>query len=135
METGSNKKRILVIEDEPIISRISVRVLTAAGFEVDIANNGLVAKEMAGKGEYDLYLSDIRTPSMNGMEFYEYLRQMYPGLESRVIFTTGDSMSHEVKAFLDNKKNLLLSKPFTPGELRASINKALKAIAMETEEQ
>ena len=65
MVTENNKKRILAIDDEPIISRVSMRVLKADGFEVDIANNGLVAKEMAGKVKYDLYLCDIRMPAMN----------------------------------------------------------------------
>jgi CheY-like chemotaxis protein len=82
---------------------------------------------MAGKNEYDLYLCDIRMPSMNGMEFYEYLRQAHPGLENRVIFVSGDTMSHEKKGFLSNKKNLFLSKPFTPEELKAVVRKAIKA--------
>ena len=81
MVTENNKKRILAIDDEPIIIRVSVKVLSAEGFDVDVACNGLVAKEMAGINEYDLYLSDIRTPAMNGMQFYEYLRQAQPGHE------------------------------------------------------
>jgi CheY-like chemotaxis protein len=125
MVTENNKKRILAIDDEPIISRVSMRVLKADGFEVDIANNGLVAKEMAGKVKYDLYLCDIRMPAMNGIEFYEYLRQVYPGSESRIIFVSGDTMNHEVKAFLNDKNNLFLLKPFTPEELRKVIKKAL----------
>ena len=125
MVTKNCKKRILAIDDEPIIIRVSVKVLTGEGFHVDVACNGLVAKEMAGKNEYDLYLSDIRTPAMNGMQFYEYLRREQPGHEERVIFTTGDTMNQEVKQFLSDKKNLFLAKPFTPQELRMIIRQAL----------
>lgn len=125
MVTENYKKRILAIDDEPIIIRVSVKVLTGEGFHVDVACNGLVAKEMAGKNEYDLYLSDIRTPAMNGMQFYEYLRQEQPGQEERVIFTTGDTMNPEVKRFLSDKKNLFLVKPFSPQELRMIIRQAL----------
>jgi len=131
MENDIKKKRILAIDDEPVIIRVSVKVLIAEGFDVDVACNGLVAKDMAGKAEYDFYLSDIRTPAMNGMQFYEYLRQEQPGLESRVIFTTGDVMSPEVKTFLSKKNNLFLVKPFTPTELRTIIRKALKTSACE----
>ena len=131
MENDIKKKRILAIDDEPVIIRVSVKVLIAEGFDVDVACNGLVAKDMAGKAEYDFYLSDIRTPAMNGMQFYEYLRQEQPGLESRVIFTTGDVMSPEVKTFLSKKNNLFLAKPFTPTELRTIIRKALKTSACE----
>jgi CheY-like chemotaxis protein len=126
MENKSSKKRILAIDDEPVISRVSLRVLRSDGFEVDIAGNGLVAKEMTGKTDYDLYLCDIRMPEMNGMEFYEYLRQVHPGAETRMIFVSGDTMNNEVRTFLGSKKNLFLVKPFTPEELRAVIQKALK---------
>ena len=125
MESES-KRRILAIDDEPIISRVSLRVLKADGFEVDVAGNGLAAKEMACKAEYDLYLCDIRMPEMNGMEFYDYLRQVHPGCETRVIFVSGDTMNNEVRAFLGTKSNLFLVKPFTPEELRTVIKKALK---------
>jgi CheY-like chemotaxis protein len=126
MENENSKKRILAIDDEPIISRVSLRVLKADGFDVDVAGNGLAAKALAGKVEYDLYLCDIRMPEMNGMEFYEYLRKAHPGCESRVIFVSGDTMNHEVKTFLSDKSNLFLMKPFTPEELRAVIQRALK---------
>ena len=126
LKAENSKKRILAIEDEPMISLISVRILKAEGFRVDVAANGLIAKGMANKVVYDLYLSDIRTPTMNGMEFYEYLRREHPGLETRVIFTTGDTMNHEVKTFLSNKNNLFLAKPYTPEELRTVIYTALK---------
>ena len=63
---------------------------------------------------------------MNGMEFYEYLRREHPGFETRVVFTTGDTMNHEVKTFLSNKDNLFLAKPYTPEELRTVIYTALK---------
>ena len=131
MENEMKKKRILAIDDEPIIIKVSEKVLKAEGFDVDVACNGQVAKDMAGKVEYDFFLSDIRTPAMNGMQFYEYLRQEQPGLENRVIFTTGDVMSPEVKNFLSKKNNFFLAKPFTPSELRTIIEKALKTGACE----
>jgi CheY-like chemotaxis protein len=127
MVTENTKKRILAIDDEPIISRVSLRVLRSEGFDVDIAGNGLVARDMAAKREYDIYLCDIRMPAMNGMGFYEYLRQEHPGFENRVVFVSGDTMSPEVKKFLNNKDNLFLSKPFTPDELKTVIRKAMKA--------
>lgn len=126
MKTENKNKKILAIEDEPIINLITARVLKAQGFEVDIADNGKTAKELVLNTCYHLYLCDIRTPAMNGMEFYQYLREIHPGQEKRIIFTTGDTMSHEIKVFLSSKNNLFLAKPFTPEELRNVINKAQK---------
>jgi CheY-like chemotaxis protein len=125
MKIDVRKKKILAIDDEPIIIRISEKFLTAEGFEVDVACNGLVAKEMISKKEYDFYLSDIRTPAMNGMQFYEYLCQQHPGQERKIIFTTGDVMSLDVRNFLNMRTNLFLAKPFTPDDLRYVIRKAV----------
>ena len=121
-----NRKRILVIEDEPIISRVCVKTLLNDGFEVDIASNGLVAMDMANKSVYDLYVSDIRTPKMNGIEFYQHLIAKNPDLADNVIFTTGDVLSTDVKEFLQEASTPFLPKPFTPEELRAVVRKVLK---------
>jgi CheY-like chemotaxis protein len=124
--TGENtiKAKILVIEDEPLICRVCVKTLVKDGYEVDVAGNGLIAMEMASKKTYDLYFSDIRTPAMNGMEFYRFLSNKDPKLGDRVIFTTGDVMSTDVKEFLANNHNPFLPKPFTPEELRSVVAKA-----------
>lgn len=125
-QTDAKRKRILVVEDEPIISRVCVKTLRADGFEVDIAMNGLLAKDMASKKVHDLCLVDIRTPEMDGMEFYQYLEEEHPELTDRVIFTTGDVLSSDVKTFLGETDRPLLAKPFTPNELRAVIREAYK---------
>jgi DNA-binding response OmpR family regulator len=95
------------------------------GFEVDIAVNGLVASKMVNEKKYDLCLADIRTPSMNGMELYEHLEKNHPEMTSRIIFSTGDVMSDNTKAFLERTNRPYLPKPFTPDELRAIVKAAL----------
>lgn len=120
------KKRILVIEDEPIISRVCVKTLINDGFEVDIASNGLAAMDMTNERVYDLYVSDIRTPKMNGIEFYQHLISKNPDLADNVIFTTGDILSIDVREFLEEASTPFLPKPFTPEELRAIVRKVLK---------
>jgi CheY-like chemotaxis protein len=118
METNSlSYKNSLVIEDEPVISRICKRTLMAIGFDVEIALNGLVAKEMVDEKKYDLILSDIRTPGMNGIEFYRYLEQKHPDMISNVIFTTGDILSSNIENFLNEIQRAFLPKPFTPEQL------------------
>ena len=117
-----NEKKALVIEDEPVIARVCHRVLTVEGYQVDIAVNGMIAKKMVSEKKYDLFISDIRTPEMNGIEFYWYLKKKHPDLANRVIFTTGDVLSDDVKSLVMKEPDLpLLPKPFTPDELRALI--------------
>jgi CheY-like chemotaxis protein len=123
---GKRAKRILVIEDEPVITRICIRVLTAYGFEVDTAASGDIARNMVRKKDYDLCLTDIRLPKMNGIEFYRYLESEHKPLADRVIFTTGDILSEEIKNFLAGVNRPFLPKPFTPEELIKIIKKSAK---------
>jgi CheY-like chemotaxis protein len=125
MDNVIEKQKILVIEDEPIICKVCVKTLTASGYEVDIANNGLIGMEKANNKSYDLYFSDVRTPAMNGIQFYHFLVGKNPHLARRVIFTTGDVMSPDVKNFLSKIKNPYLPKPFTPDDLRKIVSETL----------
>ncbi len=119
-------KRILVVEDEPGISQVCLRVLEADGYEVDIAVNGDVAQEMLEKNEYDLCLIDVRTPVMNGEQLYRVIETKYTGLVKGVVFTTGDVMDQCTQNFLSSSGRLFLPKPFYPEELRATIGEALR---------
>ena len=114
-------KKVLVVEDEPGIAKVCVRTLVGEGFQVDVAVNGMIALEMWEKEQYDLYLSDIRTPEMSGIELFKKITQKCPEDADRFIFTTGDVLSNNVKEFFDEIKRPYLSKPFTPDELRAII--------------
>jgi DNA-binding response OmpR family regulator len=116
----------LVVEDEPSISNICQRVLTREGFEVEIAINGMLAQDMIEKRQYDLCLIDIRTPTMNGTELYQWLQKKYPRLTKQVVFTTGGMMDEKAIAFIEQSGRPFLPKPFTPDELIAVVEKALK---------
>ena len=121
-------KRILVVEDEPAIGDVCRRVLSGEGFEVDIAVDGKVAQNMIKEKQYDLCLIDIRTPTMDGREFYQWLREKNPQLATRVIFTTGDVMGGDIQSFLEQVTRPFLPKPFTPDELKTKIREALKEL-------
>jgi CheY-like chemotaxis protein len=127
-QDNTHRRRALVVEDEPVISQICRRILMAEGFDVDIAMNGLIAKKMVDDKSYDLCLSDIRTPAMDGIQLYEYLEQEHPELARRVVFTTGDVISGYIAQFLEGTKRRFLPKPFTPYELKQVIRDALAEI-------
>jgi DNA-binding response OmpR family regulator len=124
MPENKNPKKVLIMEDEPVISRIVTRALSAEGMEVDAAENGLIAEARIASGNnYDLFLFDIRTPIINGMQVYQYMEKHCPGAASRVIFMTGDSLNAATSHFLERVKRPVLEKPFTPAELLEKINK------------
>jgi DNA-binding response OmpR family regulator len=117
----TNRKRILVVEDERVIAEICRRVLASEGFEVDIAANGKKAQSMARGDRYDLSLIDIRMPRMSGEELFRWLQEKEPHLASRVAFTTGDVITESTETFLEESGRPFLPKPFTPDELRSLV--------------
>lgn len=124
-QTSGNEKSILVVEDEPAIGKVCTRTLSAEGFQVEVAANGKAALVLMKEKEYDLYLVDIRTPEMNGIELYGQLREKHPEMANKVIFTTGDVLSGNIKAFLESTNRPFLPKPFTPEDLRAIVRTVL----------
>ena len=127
-QTNTSGKSVLVVEDEPGIARICVRTLVAEGFQVDIAVNGEIGLDMWRKKNYDLCISDIRTPHMSGIELFHQLKNENPEAVKKFIFTTGDVLSANVKEFLKVTGRPYLPKPFTPEELRVIVRKALVTV-------
>ncbi|MCD6567460.1 MAG: response regulator [Dehalococcoidia bacterium] len=122
--SSAGKKRVLVVEDEQVISDVCSRVLVGEGLEVDIAVNGMEAEDkLQERNDYDLILIDIRTPVMNGKQLYQWLEEKHPELLGGVIFTTGDVMGGDTLSFLERVARPFLAKPFTPGQLRDIVRK------------
>jgi DNA-binding response OmpR family regulator len=128
MKGSSEAIRVLVVEDEPVISRVFLQTLRGEGFKVDIATNGSLAQDMLGEKEYDLVIIDIRTPVMNGKQLYQFISESHPGVLNGIILTTGDVLSGDTKNFLEQSGRLFLPKPFTPDELKTIVKRALGRI-------
>ena len=94
MPENKIKPKVLILEDEPVISKVLYRAFFAAGLDSDIAENGLYAEEKLASGnKYDLFVFDIRTPIVSGMQLYEYMEKNYPETVDKVIFMTGDYLN------------------------------------------
>jgi DNA-binding NtrC family response regulator len=117
------KKRALVIEDEPIVGRLCQRVLNANGFETDLVNNGLSAKEISAKQNYDLCVSDIRLPGITGIQLYEHWKSHKNPLANKTIFITGDTLNNNIRDFVKQSGRPCIMKPFDTEELSTAIKK------------
>lgn len=93
---------------------------------MDIAVNGRLAQDMIEKGQYNICLIDIRTPEINGTELYHWLQKKYPRLANQVVFTTGSMLDEKTRTFIEQSGRPFLPKPFTPNELVAVVEEALK---------
>jgi len=126
MTRTGNKKKILLVEDEPVIGRLFKRILSGEGFDVDFVQDGRVAMEAVNKNHYDLCVSDIRLPGITGIQLYEHLKANHPRLSLHMIFITGDTMNANIQLFLQESGLPCLVKPFTPEDLVANVKKLLK---------
>lgn len=111
------KKKILLIDDEPHVISVIKHFLIKSGYEVDTANNGLVALEKVGQQMPDVIVSDIQMPKMSGLDFCEHLRSDYPGSDTLVLIMT----SRTERDFRDRTANLqnveFFEKPLSPRKL------------------
>lgn len=125
MRNGT-RRIILVVEDEPSISRVCSKTLTEEGFEVDIASNGSIAEGMIEEKKYDLVIIDIRTPVMNGKELYRWIIERQPDLTKRVVFTTGELLGSASERFVEQSGRPFMPKPFTLDVLRTTVKEAMR---------
>ena len=109
---------VLVVDDEPEVAEIVSDVLTEAGHRVAIATSGRAAMEKLVYRRYDVVLSDVRMPDLDGPALYDLLEDRYPELRDRVAFITGDTMSTAIRRFLDRCGRPYLEKPVVPADLR-----------------
>jgi len=117
------RPRILVIDDEEIV-RISCRkCLIPEGFDVDVAANAREGITLTQTNKYDLVLTDLKMPGIDGMEFLVEMKRNQP--DAKVIMITGYStVEHAVKALKLGAYNYI-EKPFTPDTLIAAVREAL----------
>ena len=115
--------RILVVEDDPMVSEVVDRYLTQAGFTVDVVGDGLVALEHAQRSSPDLVVLDIMLPGMDGLEVCRRLRERAP---IPVIMLTALGQESDRVMGLELGADDYVAKPFSPRELTARVKSVLR---------
>ncbi len=110
--------KALVLDDEPLLLDILEQSLESFGFEVERSNRVVDALDKLAKREFDLIISDIKMPGLDGSDFYKEVSSLYPHMLGRLIFITGDSVNRKTRLFLRNTAKYSLKKPFTVEELK-----------------
>lgn len=117
--------RILIVEDDESVRAFTARAFRAGGHEVETAEDGDAGLEIirGAAGGYDLVLSDIRMPAMDGIEMAKRAACEFPGL--RIVLMTGYAEQRERAADLQSIVIDVVSKPFTLAEIRTRVQRAL----------
>jgi len=122
---SKGETRILVVDDDPAVAELLAEFLSDEGHEVDVAENGKVALARMETTRYDVVLSDLRMPELDGPGLYRKVSQRFPEMIERFVFVTGDSLTPETRAFLEHSSAPHLSKPLSIEELHRVVQRII----------
>ena len=115
--------RILLAEDDDSLRHYLTRALQQAGYEVDSVDRGTAALPLLQGREYDLLVSDIVMPEMDGIELAQRCAEVSP--YTRVMFITGFA-AVALKASGESTRNRVLSKPFHLKDLVSEVKRVFE---------
>jgi len=114
------------VDDEESIAKLMAEMLGTAGFQVETSSSGMGALEKIGQRDYDLVISDLRMPDLDGKELFQKLHSSKPHMVSRFIFTSGDVADRKAREFADGHHVRLIAKPFSSRELLRAAEEILR---------
>jgi two-component system NtrC family sensor kinase len=117
-EVRGDERRILIVDDEVEIRETLAEILTAARHRVDTVASGREALERMAATSYDVVLTDIRMPDLDGRALYHEIERRWPGQGARVVFVTGDTLTTASRDFVAECGRPVIEKPFLPSEVR-----------------
>lgn len=119
-------RRVLVIDDdERMLDLVAAMLESKLGCRVERARNGLDATSALQRSDFDLVVSDVRMPLMDGVELLEWIAVNQPSVLRRTMFMTGDATPKGPCSDIQRAGRPLLRKPFS---LDALVNTATRVI-------
>jgi len=117
---------ILIVDDEETVVEVMAEILREDCHRPDVATDGQKALEMVLEKPYDLMITDVRMPGLDGPRIHHELLIRDPDLARRCLFTTGDTLNPEVREFFQRSGCPYIHKPFTSKDLRWAVRRALR---------
>jgi two-component system chemotaxis response regulator CheY len=125
------RPRILIVDDSSVMRKIVERSLRQAGIEVGAvveAGNGIEALAAVREGAFDLILSDINMPAMDGIEFLRQLSATDAGKRAPVVMVTTEGSESRVVEALSFGAKGHIRKPFTPDQIKERVSPLLEVL-------
>ncbi|HAS63685.1 MAG TPA: two-component system response regulator [Vibrio sp.] len=124
-DVALQRKRVMLVDDDPIFRRITGAYLEAQGYEVFEAEDGLEGLKFLKECEPDLVLCDLSMPILNGVEFVEEVSIAYPSIPMIVVSAT-ESIADVAKVVKCGIKDFLTKPISNPDNLRDAIESSLE---------
>ncbi len=116
--------RILVVDDEPVVRKSCERILTPEGYSVESASNGTEAIGKLGNDRFDLVITDLKMPDIDGLELIRWIRNSKP--DTGIVVITGFPSQESIKEALSLRILDYLPKPFSPALLIEITQRAIE---------
>lgn len=116
-------KNILVVDDDYHMRAALVEALTTAGYSVDAAEDGKAALDVVKNSSFDLVVTDVKMPRINGMDLLGHLKREYLSLPV-IVMTAYATIEHAVNAIKEGAFDYI-QKPFDTGTLYQVVQRAL----------
>lgn len=124
-------ERILVVDDEAMIRDLCSHILSAEGYRVTTASNGMTALEELGRSAIDLMITDIKMPGIDGLELFERVKARTQDVVT--IFITGHgTLDTAIESLMRGVDGFIL-KPFTEEELLGAVDRAINSSRLKKE--
>src|SRR5687767_15916114 len=118
--------RILTVDDSPSMRDMVRIALTSAGFDVTSAADGREALDLARKSAFDLVLSDVNMPVMDGIELIRALRAESAYRHTPILMLTTESSAERKREGKEAGATGWIVKPFDPAQLVATMHRVLR---------
>ncbi len=109
---AGSPRHILIVDDEVVVVELLADLLEGTNHRIDTATSGREGLRKLMANDYDLVVLDLRMPDMPGQVLYERLAADRPAMLNALMFITADTLTPEVRGFLDRTRRPWLQKPF-----------------------
>ncbi|HEV7924882.1 MAG TPA: ATP-binding protein [Verrucomicrobiae bacterium] len=126
-QAAPRMEKILVVDDEKAIVEMLGEMLGLLGYTPALCNSAGEGLKRIGETKFDLVLSDLRMPDIDGPQFYRKAMEIDARLARRFIFLTGDTVNEDSKTFLRSTGQPFLAKPFRLASIEEVTRQTLSA--------
>jgi len=117
-------KRILIVDDEEEIQRLFEDYVEMIGYESALAKNGKEALNMVKKEDYDLVVTDLKMPEMDGVSFMKEAKKLCP--ELKFVILTGYSSQKSMEESVESGSYVYLEKPVDYEDFKEIVRRVFK---------
>jgi two-component system NtrC family sensor kinase len=117
LQARTVRRSALIIDDEVEVREILAEILADSGHRVVTVATGHEALERMGRERFDVILTDMRMPDLDGRALYREIERRWPERVAQVVFVSGDTLATTLRTFAEETGRPVIEKPFLPGDV------------------